>query len=166
MKKHIWFSLSTLSLLIASAVHADNHGHSSHGMPNLTGGLKSDLASAPARQGPYVPKGAKVFFKNLNNGQTISQKYVVKFGVRKMKVHPAGELQDGTGHHHIVINEGPVPAGQVVPADDKHIHFGKGQTEFELVLKPGQYKLTLQFADGAHISYGPELSETVSITVK
>lgn len=158
----------TLALMIsvfAIAAHADEHSHTT--APAAAGGaMKTDFAGAPVKQGPSVPNGAKVFFKNLAEGQTIPTKYLVKFGVRKMKVHPAGELQEGTGHYHIVINMGPIAAGVVVPADENHIHFGKGQTEYELNLKPGQYKLTLQFADGAHMSYGPELAETVSVTVK
>ncbi len=59
-----------------------------------------------------------------------------------------------------------MPAGEVIPADDKHLHFGKGQSEAEVKLTPGPHTLTLQFADGAHRSYGPELSKTIKITVK
>ena len=53
-----------------------------------------------------------------------------------------------------------------MPTDDTHIHFGKGQTETELKLAPGKHTLTMQFADGAHRSYGPDLSSTISVTVK
>jgi hypothetical protein len=58
-----------------------------------------------------------------------------------------------------------MPEGQAIPADDMHLHFGKGQTETEVTLKPGEHKLTLQFADGAHRSYGPKMSKTIKITV-
>ena len=37
------------------------------------------------------------------------------------------------------LSTGVVPLGTVVPADERHIHFGKGQTEAELKLKPGTY---------------------------
>ncbi|MBP6707250.1 MAG: DUF4399 domain-containing protein, partial [Achromobacter sp.] len=40
------------------------------------------------------------------------------------------------------------------------------QTETELKLAPGKHTLTMQFADGAHRSYGPDLSSTISVTVK
>jgi hypothetical protein len=109
---------------------------------------------------------ARVFFVNLKNGQTIPTKYKVKFGVEGIAVHPAGEIVAGTGHHHLIIDGNAIPAGQVVPADANHIHFGKGQTETELDLKPGKHKVLLQFANGAHLSYGPELSAVVDIVVK
>ena len=73
---------------------------------------------------------------------------------------------DGTGHHHLIIDGHPVEAGKAVPADATHLHFGKGQTETTLKLAPGPHTLTLQFADGLHQSYGPEMSATITVTVK
>jgi hypothetical protein len=78
---------------------------------------------------------------------------------------PAGELREGTGHHHVIVDAAPVTARQVVPADAQHIHFGKGQTETSLDLGPGDHTLTLQFADGAHQSYGPGMSATIDVKV-
>ena len=64
-------------------------------------------------------------------------------------------MLEGTGHHHLIVDGKAVPKGSVVPADATHMHFGKGQTETTLKLPPGKHTLTLQFADGAHQSYGP-----------
>ena len=108
----------------------------------------------------------KVFFVEPVDGAEITGKVKVVMGVEGMKVHPAGEIVPGTGHHHIIINGDAADKGSVVPADETHKHFGKGQTETELELAPGKYKLTLQFADGNHQSYGPELSQSIHITVK
>ncbi len=83
-----------------------------------------------------APKGAKVFFANLKNKQTVGKKLLVKFGVEGMKILPAGEIVSGTGHHHLIIDGSAVAPGQVVPADERHIHFGKGQTEAEIELNP------------------------------
>lgn len=33
--------------------------------------------------------------------------------------------------------------------NSKRLHYGKGQTEAEVTLPPGEHKITLQFADGA-----------------
>jgi hypothetical protein len=65
-----------------------------------------------------------------------------------------------------VIDGAAVPVGTVVPADEKHIHYGKGQTETQLTLPAGPHTLTLQFADGSHKSYGPEWSTTINVTVQ
>lgn len=131
------------------------------------------LVSIPVFAGQATPakataptKAVRVYFANLKNKQTIPTKFKIQFGLEGMKVHPAGEIIEGTGHHHLIIDGSAVPAGQVVPADAQHIHFGKGQTETEIELKPGKHKLTLQFADGAHLSYGPTYSDTVDVIVK
>ena len=106
-----------------------------------------------------------VFFPNLKDGQKIPSSFVMQMGVKGMKLKPAGTLEEGSGHHHLVINSNFIEKGKVVPADEKHIHFGKAQTEYELKLKPGKHSLTLQFADGAHQSYGKSLSKTISVEV-
>jgi len=59
-----------------------------------------------------------------------------------------------------------LPVGTVVPKDSTHLHFGKGQTETTVQLTPGKHKLTLQFADGLHRSYGGKLATTISVNVK
>jgi hypothetical protein len=56
--------------------------------------------------------------------------------------------------------------GLVIPADEKSLHFGKGQTEADVKLTPGDHKLTMQFGDGSHRSYGPEMSQTITVHVK
>lgn len=107
-----------------------------------------------------------VHFVEPADGASVAQEFTVKMGVEGMTVQPAGALKDGTGHHHLIIDGQPVAAGVAVPADDTHLHFGKGQTETTLKLAPGQHTLTLQFADGLHQSYGPALSRTITVTVK
>ena len=107
-----------------------------------------------------------VMFVEPKDGATVPPDFKVVMAVEGMKVAPAGQLVDGTGHHHLIIDGQPAPKGTVVPADATHLHFGKGQTETMLKLTPGKHTLTLQFADGAHQSYGPDLSSTITVEVK
>jgi hypothetical protein len=100
------------------------------------------------------------------NGATVTSPFKLRFAVSGMVVAPAGDIVANSGHHHLLIDADPIPAGTPVPADDKHIHFGKGQTEVEVTLPPGTYKLTAQFANGAHQSYGPAMSQSIKITVR
>jgi hypothetical protein len=109
---------------------------------------------------------ARVWFIEPKDGATVSSPVHVKFGVEGMQVAPAGTMGDTSGHHHLLIDAGPMQKGLVIPADDKSIHFGKGQTEADVKLPPGDHTLTMQFADGAHRSYGPEMSQTIKIHVK
>jgi hypothetical protein len=99
------------------------------------------------------------------DGAAVRSPFKVRFAVDGMSVAPAGEVAANRGHHHLIIDGGPVPAGSVVPASATSLHFGKGQTETEITLPPGTHRLTAQFADGAHQSYGPRMSQTITVTV-
>ena len=112
-----------------------------------------------------LPASASVKIVEPANGATVRSPVKVVFSVSGAAIKPAGTLEAGTGHHHLLINEGPTPEKVIVPADATHLHFGKGQTETTLTLKPGDYTLTLQFADGLHRSYGPQVSHSIKIKV-
>ena len=107
-----------------------------------------------------------VFFKNIQTGATVDSAFLIQMGVEGMGVEIAGEKNDLMGHHHIIINSDFIIDGDIVPTDKKHIHFGAGQTEYQLDLAPGKYSLTLQFANGFHQSYGEKMSKTINVTVK
>ncbi len=143
----------------------------------VTGGCgpkasENEKSAEAAADAPEVPPAAKVWFVSPEDGAEIKGpavdgkvKVPVEMGVGGIEVKPAGEAIKGTGHHHIVIDGEPVAAGVEVPKNDTHIHYGGGQTEAELELAPGEHTLTMQFADGLHISYGEKLSNTIKITV-
>lgn len=113
-----------------------------------------------------VAEGAKVFFVNLKDGQTVKSPLKLVFGVEGMTVEPAGELNEGTGHHHIVIDGAFIERGIAVPADSVNIHYGAGQTETEIKLASGKHTITMQFADGLHQSYGEQMSTTITVNVE
>lgn len=132
----------------------------------------SSAQSQIAAEVPKPPEGSKVFFIAPKDGAVVQGPVVdgkvtvpVKMGAEKIEVKPAGEVVEGTGHHHIIIGSGAINAGIAVPADETHLHFGAGQTETDLKLAPGEHTLTMQFANGAHVSYGDKLAETIKITV-
>lgn len=100
------------------------------------------------------------------DGAVVSSPFKVKFAVSGMEIKPAGEIVPNTGHHHVFIDDVSAPQGVAIPADSRHLHFGKGQTEAQISLPPGPHTLTMQFANGAHQSYGPGMSRTIHITVK
>ena len=108
----------------------------------------------------------KIFFKNIKNGDTLVSPFIIEMGVIGMKIKPAGVLEAGTGHHHLLINQGFMDYGKIIPMDKQHIHYGKGDTVAEVNLPSGQHTLTLQFANGMHASYGEHFSNTISVYVK
>tara|TARA_R110002124_G_scaffold89216_2_gene228295 strand:- start:5493 stop:6080 length:588 start_codon:yes stop_codon:yes gene_type:complete len=110
----------------------------------------------------------RAYFVNLKHGDVVTSPFKIEFGIEGMKIAPAGTYETGTGHFHLLINtkldeeflEDPLPA------DDNHIHFGKGQTETELTLEPGEYTLQLVMGDGDHIVHNPSVtSDIITVTV-
>ena len=122
-----------------------------------------------------APEGAKSYFVNLKNGDVVKSPVKVIFGLSGMGVAPAGVEKAHTGHHHIFLNRPPLGKGEDgsdeltanIPADENHIHFGKGQTEITLDLKPGKHTLQLVLGDHNHIPHNPPVvSDVITITVK
>lgn len=122
--------------------------------------LISGCASTPAQNAQQVR------ILEPTNNATVGTTFKVRFGTKGLEVAPAGDIVANSGHHHLLINLDAIAPGESIPFSDKHMHFGKGQTEAEVKLAPGVYKLTAQFANGAHQSYGKPLSETITVTVK
>jgi len=124
---------------------------------------------APAADLPRTaaPAKARVYFIAPTDGQVLKGPVTVRFGLENMGVAPAGTVAEGTGHHHLVI-DAPLPAlDKPLPMDDKHMHFGKGQTETVLKLPPGKHTLQLVLGDASHVPHQPAVvSEQITITVK
>jgi len=110
--------------------------------------------------------GKGVFFVELKDSQVVKSPVMVIMGVKGMDVEPAGPVVEMKGHHHIIIDGGPIELGQGVPLDENNLHFGKGQIEAEVKLTPGFHTLTLQFGNGVHASYGSKWSKTIAVKVK
>lgn len=123
--------------------------------------VSTALAQTPA------PAGAKVYFIAPQNGAEISGPVTVKFGLSGLGVAPAGVEKANTGHHHVLIDQKLADYKSPIPADDKHKHFGGGQTETTLTLPAGKHTLQLILGDHNHIPHAPPVeSEVITITVK
>ena len=124
--------------------------------------------SAPIWAGTPAPDGAKVYFITPTDGETVSNPVTVKFGLTGMGVAPAGTDTANTGHHHLLIDLDETPAlDKPLPSDDRHKHFGGGQTETTIELKPGTHTLQLLLGDMGHIPHDPAvMSDKITIEVK
>ncbi len=144
----------------------------------LLGGFLTAASLAPmaaiAGETP-APAGATVYFVAPQDGESVSGPVKVVFGLSGMGVAPAGVEAENTGHHHLFVDrpplgEGPDGEDEVdlnIPADDNHVHFGKGQTETMLELAPGEHTLQLVLGDKDHIPHSPPVvSERITITVE
>src|SRR6516164_5368747 len=103
---------------------------------------------------PSAP-GAEVYFIDLKDGTTVPAKLKIYFGLRNMGVAPAGSERENSGHHHLLVDTELPPLDQPIPNDFNHLHFGAGQTETEITLKPGAHTLQLLMGDKDHIPHTP-----------
>jgi hypothetical protein len=115
-----------------------------------------------------APEGASVYIISPADGEVVSSPVTVRFGLKSMGVAPAGTDNDKTGHHHLLIDVDQLPAANMaIPADDRHRHFGGGQTETSIELTPGIHTLQLLLGDKSHVPHQPPIvSRRVTITVK
>lgn len=164
--------IKLLPALLIAVFAACNSGTNNNNSTDSTTTAMSDTMhhnmsteGAPTMETP--PADAKVYFVTPKNNETVKPQFKVVMAVDGMAVDTAGSMQAGTGHHHLLIDAGDsIPAGQVVPKDSTHLHFGKGQKETTITLPEGKHTLTLQFADGLHRSYGGKLATTITVNVK
>ena len=106
------------------------------------------------------PAGADVYIVDLKDGMTVPGKLKIHFGLRNMGIAPAGSDRPDSGHHHLLIDTKLPPLNQPIPNDFNHLHFGAGQTEAEITLKPGQH--TLAAADGRQGPRSPHAAGDVA----
>jgi len=112
------------------------------------------------------PAGAEVYFIDLKDGATVPSNLKIYFGLRNMGVAPAGSDRENSGHHHLLIDTELPPLDQPIPNDFNHLHFGAGQTEAEITLKPGQHTLQLLLGDKNHVPHTPPvMSPRIRINV-
>ena len=113
------------------------------------------------------PAGAQAYIISPADGAEVSSPFKVQFGLAGMGVAPAGVNKKNTGHHHLLIDTDLPAMDKPIPKDDHHKHFGGGQTEVMLDLKPGQHTLQLLMGDKGHIPHKPAVeSSKITITVK
>jgi Domain of unknown function (DUF4399) len=134
--------------------------------PSVTTTTTAKPMSVATASNPVPTASKAVYFIEPQDGAVVPSEFKVVMGLKGMTVKPAGDMTPDTGHHHLLIDNPPLISGETVPATEKHIHFGKGQTETTVKLPPGRHMLVLQFANGMHQSYGPSMSSIITVNVK
>lgn len=158
-------TIATLALALGSTACDDGKKKDE---PSKAATKKADPAEGDAKKAEAPAAAGRVFFVKPADGATVSESFEVEFGVEGKQIRPAGatERDPKFGHHHLIIDEGPIADMTVVPKDETHIHYGDGSTKDTVKLAPGKHTLTMQLADGAHRSYGEDWAATISVEVK
>jgi len=123
------------------------------------------VATAPERT--PSPASAEAYIISPLDGATVKSPVIVRFGLKGMGIAPAGVKFENTGHHHLLIDtDAPADPGLPLPASDKIVHFGKGQSEASVMLTQGKHTLQLLLGDQNHIPHNPPvMSKKITITV-
>ena len=129
----------------------------------LEGDQYRDTITVIVEEGDVTPS---VHFEQPAEGDTVTSPFEIVMAATGLTVEPSGEINEGAGHFHILVDTDFIPAGQVIPTDDQHLHYGQGQTAISLELEPGEHTLRLQFADGAQIALeGDQYRDTITVIV-
>ncbi len=170
MKATYSLRLPLLLIGVLALAGCGSHHHRMHSNAAATAPLQAN-ASAPVVLGSYnkvaAVSGTSLYFINLKNGDTVASPVNVQFGLKGMGVAPAGIEKAATGHHHLLVDVAELNVNEGIPVSDNHRHFGAGQTEASVALKPGVHTLQLVLGDQNHIPHHPVvMSERITITVK
>ncbi len=93
---------------------------------------------------------------------------LVVLEVSGLTIAPAGTMDPGTGHHHLVVDAGLPAAGSPIPTTaGVHIHMGLAQTEMELTgLEAGEHMVIAVVGDGVHTPLNPYVVDTIRFVVQ
>jgi hypothetical protein len=137
---HLRRSLALLVLLPAAACGGSDSDEADGGEPIAT---------------------AAVSIASPEDGATVESTFRVAMEAEGFTIEPAGDVTDGAGHFHLMVDGDCIAPGEPIPADDAHVHLADGASEAELTLPDGEHTLCLQAGDGRHAA----LDHTDEITV-
>ncbi len=132
-------------------------------------GDDDDQPATSGEVGPTTPidddtsSDASAAFTVPDDGAAMAQRFNIQMEADGIEIEPAGEVNEGAGHFHVMVDVGCVEPGETIPNDDAHRHFGGGQLEAQLFLEPGEHELCLQVADGAHDAL--DITDEITVTV-
>jgi len=115
-----------------------------------------------------APDAARVTIVQPADGASVPEGPVeVVLQVEGVVIAPAGTMDEGTGHHHLIVDADVVSWTEPIGVEEgRFIHMGQAQTSFTLEgLAPGEHRLIAVVADGVHVPLDPPVSDTVHITV-
>jgi Cu/Zn superoxide dismutase len=123
-----------------------------------------EATDVPTMESPAEEEASVAFVSPEDNAE-MNNPVKVHMEAQGVAIEPAARgVKPRSGHFHIMVDTDCVQAGQVIPNDAAHIHYGMGQKEAELTLTPGEHALCLQVADANHTAM--ELTHEIQVTVR
>ena len=132
-------------------------------------GGEPDTAEMEPAVVPPAPTVATVTITQPTDGAVIEgNSVVVMLEVSNLRIVPAGTQEDGTGHHHLVVDADlPAPGAPIPSVPGSYIHMGQAQTELEVTdLASGVHTVIAVVGDAAHVPLDPWVVDTVTFVVR
>lgn len=132
-------------------------------------GGEPDAGEADTAETTPAPAAPSVTITQPANDAVIEGNSVlVTLEVSDLRIVPAGTQEDGTGHHHLIVDADLPEAGAPIPSTPGvHIHMGAAQTEFELTdLAAGEHMVVAVVGDWGHVPLDPWVVDTVRFVVR
>jgi len=154
------YHLSTLILVGALAACAET--------PQEDQNATAEAASAESvPEAVAEPMGTVSILEPADGSVLMSDEIVVRLSADGYQIVPAGEIVEGTGHHHLYLDadltDGTVPVPSI---PDRVIHMGNGASEYTFSnVGPGEHRLIAVLANGVHMPIQPWVVDTVTFTV-
>ncbi len=126
----------------------------------------SGAGGAPS-EGPAAASASVRIVQPADGATVQGGSVLVRLEVSGLTIAPAGTMEPGTGHHHLMVDAGLPTAGLPIPTTPGvHIHMGQAQTEYELTgLEAGEHMVIAVVGDGSHIPLTPGVVDTVRFVV-
>ncbi len=92
----------------------------------------------------------------------------VQLSVAGFELRPAGDLTEGTGHHHLYLDADVTDPREPVPTlPESVIHMGDASSSYTFEnVSPGEHRIIAVVADGVHVPLQPWVVDTVTFTVR
>jgi hypothetical protein len=123
--------------------------------------------SAPAEEAATTSASVRIVLP-AEGAMVEGGSVLITLEVSGLTIAPAGTMDSGTGHHHLVVDAELPAAGTAIPATPgMYIHMGQGQIQFELTgLEAGEHTVIAVVGDGVHIPLSPFVVDTVRFVVE
>lgn len=115
---------------------------------------------------PEAEAGVVTIVTPMNGAQINGTTVTVQLS-SSVPILPAGDMTEGSGHHHLYLDADLTPADQPVPTvPGEIVHMGDASTSYVFEnVEPGEHRIIAVVADGVHVPLQPWVVDTVTFTV-
>lgn len=126
-------------------------------------GGDADMDAAPGTD----TSAGTVSIVTPSNGALVNGTTVTVQLSSSVQILPAGDLTEGSGHHHLYLDADLTAPGVPVPSvPGSIIHMGDGSSAYVFEnVAAGEHRVIAVVADGVHVPLQPWVVDTVTFTV-